>query len=58
MDDNKPGGRRMAHAELGKVCGISAQSAERIACDEAAGLRVALDARRTWGLRWALGRRR
>jgi hypothetical protein len=39
-----------------------ALTAERIARDEAAGLRAELDARRTWGLRrrlrWALGRRR
>jgi hypothetical protein len=39
-----------------------AVDAERIARDEAAGLRAELDARRTWGLRrrlrWALGRRR
>jgi hypothetical protein len=27
-----------------------AQAAERIACDEAAGLRAELDARRQWGL--------
>ena len=36
--------------------------AERIARDEAAGLRAELDARRQWGLRrrlrWALGRKR
>lgn len=39
-----------------------AQTAERIARDEAAGLRAELDARRVWGLRrrlrWALSRRR
>jgi hypothetical protein len=39
-----------------------AQTAERIARDEAAGLRAELGARRTWGLRrrlrWALSRRR
>jgi len=39
-----------------------AQRAERIARDEAAGLRAELDARRTWGLRrrlrWALSRSR
>ena len=39
-----------------------AQTAERIARDEAAGLRAALEARRTWGLRrrlhWALSRTR
>jgi hypothetical protein len=39
-----------------------AVDAERIARDEAAGLRAELDARRTWGLRrrlrWALGWRR
>jgi hypothetical protein len=39
-----------------------AATAERIARDEAAGLRAELDARRQWGLRrrlrWALGRRR
>jgi hypothetical protein len=39
-----------------------ALTAERIARDEAAGLRVEQDARRVWGLRrrlrWALGRKR
>lgn len=39
-----------------------AQTAERIARDEAAALRAELDARRVWGLRrrlrWALSRRR
>jgi hypothetical protein len=39
-----------------------AAAAERIARDEAAGLRAELDARRPWSLRrrlrWALGRRR
>jgi chromosome segregation ATPase len=39
-----------------------AAAAERIARDEAAGLRAELDARRQWGLgrrlRWALGRKR
>jgi len=40
----------------------NAATAERIARDEAAGLRAELDARREWGLRrrlrWALSRRR
>jgi hypothetical protein len=40
----------------------NAQTAERIARDEAAGLRAELEARRVWGLRrrlrWALSRRR
>jgi hypothetical protein len=35
-----------------------AEAAERIARDEAAGLRAELDARRQWRLRWALGRKR
>jgi hypothetical protein len=52
--------RWLTYEELGQLG--NALTAERIARDEAAGLRAELDARRTWGLRrrlrWALGRRR
>jgi hypothetical protein len=53
--------RARARADKAEARISDAEAAERIARDEAAGLRAELDARRTWGLRrrlrWALGRR-
>ena len=54
--------RAEQRADLLQVKFEAGELAERIARDEAAGLRAELEARRTWGLRrrlhWALGRRR
>jgi hypothetical protein len=54
--------RAEQRADLLQVKFEAGALAERIARDEAAGLRAELDARRTWGLwrrlHWALGRRR
>jgi hypothetical protein len=59
---NRRADRGEQRAELLQVKFEAGALAERIARDEAAGLRAELDARRSWGLRrrlrWALGRRR
>jgi hypothetical protein len=59
---NQRADRAEQRADLLQVKFEAGPLAERIACDEAAGLRAELEARNTWGLRrrlrWALGRKR
>jgi hypothetical protein len=56
------GAVKLVPSQAGLPVAVLRKEAERIARDEAAGLRAELDARRVWGLRrrlrWALSGRR